>query len=425
MKHDSHGLTHPGRVRTDNQDAILMDAELGVYILCDGCGGQRAGDVAARMTVEGTMEALRAGRELLADYARRPSPRKQLRVMDLVSSAIDAASEKVCAAAQSDPNMGGMGSTIALAVVLGDRVVIAHAGDSRVYLYRHGQIHRLTEDHNAAHEYVKMGLISRSKAADSRYTRMLTRAVGFHESARADTLHFELAPGDTLLLCSDGLTTHVTDKELATVCAKLPAAEVPQRLIDAANHRGGKDNISAIVVRTASGDAGRVADVIGRLQALQSVPLFGHLTFQQLLGVMDIAQVENYEPGNRIITQGEKSDQIFVSVSGVVHVVRNRRKLAELPPGSLFGEMSLIDEAPRSADVVTPKGARVMSIRREDFFGLLRREKSLGVKVLWGLCRLLNARLRSTSSKLSGIQIAAPPVAGAEGKSAKTMRPFA
>lgn len=232
-------------------------------------------------------------------------------------------------------------------------------------------------------------------------------------------------PGDTLLLCSDGLTTHVTDKELATVCAKLPAAEVPQRLIDAANHRGGKDNISAIVVRTASGDAGRVADVIGRLQALQSVPLFGHLTFQQLLGVMDIAQVENYEPGNRIITQGEKSDQIFVSVSGVVHVVRNRRKLAELPPGSLFGEMSLIDEAPRSADVVTPKGARVMSIRREDFFGLLRREKSLGVKVLWGLCRLLNARLRSTSSKLSGIQIAAPPVAGAEGKSAKTMRPFA
>jgi len=403
MKHEAYGRTDVGRARERNEDAILLDSALGLYVVCDGCGGHEAGDVASRLTCEIVRRQIRRGAELLSSYARRPTRGGRRKLLELVERAVDAASKKVHAVARSEAGRAGMGTTVVLAAVVGSRAVIAHAGDSRAYLYRDGHVHLLTDDHNMANQYRKMGLITRKQAQRSRAREIITRAIGFHAKTHADTLHFELAGGDTLLLCTDGLTRYVSDVELAAEMRKVPPAELPHRLIGMANHRGGRDNISVVAVQAEPGRAGGEEDLLHRLRTLQRVPLFRHLSFRELLEVTDVAQVGTFPAGKRIIAQGAPSDRVYVSTHGTVKVVRDGRKVAELPAGSLFGEMGLIDEEPRSADVITATEVRLLAIRRLDFFSLLRRERTLAVKVLWGLCRLLDARLRTTTEKLSDV----------------------
>ena len=415
MVHESFGLTDPGAVREANEDTILLDAPSGLYVVCDGCGGQRAGAEASQLAAQVVQAVVRKHLDILTGYAARPTLRRRARAVELITAAINAASKKVHVRAQSDAAKSGMGTTIVLLAIVGERAICAHAGDSRLYLLRDGKAHRLTEDHNLANRYVRMGLLSRKQADQSASAGMITRVVGRHAEAHAETLHFDLVAGDAFLLCSDGLSKYVSDDEIATVFEKVPPAKVPEQMVRIAKKRGGDDNVSAVVVRLAGEPGERGRDVLARLQALQSVPLFRHLSFEELLRVMDIAQVEHYEAGAQIVAQGTASDRLFVLAAGSVCVVKDGTTLATLPAGSLFGEMGLLDEAPRSADVLAAEPVRLMAIARDDFFALLRRERSLAVKVLWGLSCLLNDRLRATTANLSGSLATAP---------ARPRRPF-
>ncbi len=405
MQHQSAGLTHAGRVRRQNQDTILMAWELGLYILCDGCGGRAAGEVASKMACEITHQVIREKYRLLEDYAGKPSLLRRRKAIDLITSAINVASEQMYAAGRSDLSKSGMGSTIVALVIVASRAIIAHAGDSRLYLLRDSQIHRLTEDHNMADQYVKMGLMTSEQGRKSPYAAMITRAVGFHEHAQLDTLHFELAPGDMLLLCSDGLSMYLTENELTRICRNTALDQVPEELIRLANHRGGADNSSAIIVRVDPEASEGDRDVVRCLQTLRRVPLFQHLSFKELLGLMDLVEIESYETGRRILAEGQTSDRFFVSISGSMEVVKSGQVLAQLPAGSLLGEMGLIDRRGRSADIIAKEPARVMMIPRAEFFSLLKRDRTLAVKVLWGLCHVLNSRLRHTSEELSGVKV--------------------
>jgi CRP-like cAMP-binding protein len=131
------------------------------------------------------------------------------------------------------------------------------------------------------------------------------------------------------------------------------------------------------------------------------VPLFRNLTYVELLRVMGAVHVESYKAGTRIVTEGRIGDRLFVSLSGEVEVVKNEHTLARLPVGSLFGEMGFLDGTERSADVVAVGDVRAMAIGRDDLIGMLRRDRTMAVRVLWGLCRVLNRRLYATSEELS------------------------
>jgi len=401
MLHESYGLSNAGRLRQVNEDAILMDKDLGVYILCDGCGGHAAGEVASALAAQTTLEGISANYGVLETFAANPNQINQLKAVSAIHDAVNAASEKVHATARSDKEKAGMGTTVVVLIVLGNHAFIANAGDSPAYLFRKGHIYQITEDHNMAAHYIRLGLLKPEKARGSQWSGMLTRALGFHEHTHVDTLHFTLVPGDTVLLCSDGLTMYFNRDELAGLCAAETISNLPHALIRAANMRGGADNVSAIAVRTQAGESPEGDEVIRSMQALVSVPLFKNLLFHELLRVMDLAAVSSREAGECILEEGNPSGKLLVSISGTLSVVKGNRVLAELPPGSVVGEMGLIDEAPRSATVITKEPVRLLTIFRKDFFALLRRERTLAVKVLWGLCRVLNNRLRSTTEDLS------------------------
>jgi len=229
----------PGLVRARNEDACLVEPELGLYAVADGMGGHPAGDVAAQEAVERLPELVRAALE----QAEGPGTDAA------VEHAVVELNAKVAALAATDPRLTGMGTTLVLALITGATARVVHVGDSRAYLLRAGHLHRLTEDHSLAAALVDGGVADPEEATRHPFANSLTQAIGIAGPVRPSMLRFELAAGDRLLLCSDGLTKMLTEEEIEILLA---AAADPDRtcraLVDAANQAGGLDNISVVLI---------------------------------------------------------------------------------------------------------------------------------------------------------------------------------
>jgi protein phosphatase len=229
----------PGRVRPDNQDACLVAAERGLFAVADGMGGHQAGDVAARLAIANLPGLVDRWR--VRGWRRNPAPALDRAVADL--------SALVSAEAASDPGLAGMGTTLVLAQVIGATAHVAHVGDSRAYLLRDGALRRLTADHCYADELVRAGILGEAAASAHPLGHGLTRAIGMPGRTRPDVRRLDLADGDRLLLCSDGLTRMLPDDRIGTL---LGTAADPERacraLVDGANTAGGRDNVSVVVV---------------------------------------------------------------------------------------------------------------------------------------------------------------------------------
>jgi serine/threonine protein phosphatase PrpC len=246
MKIIAHGLTDKGLSRKNNEDRFYTDSDLGLFIVADGMGGRSAGEVASRMAVE-----------VLSDYIINPCSGGEPPIgppdsgrsdaSNKLVSGIRLANQDICEAAKNNPSWLGMGTTIVAALADGDKLSIAHAGDSRAYLVRSGTISQLTNDHSVVAEQVRMGLMSREEAAGSGIRNIITRALGQDEALKIDVTEIDIVHEDRLLLCSDGLSTMVADEETLMIMA---SADLPEsactRLVDEANNNGGKDNITVI-----------------------------------------------------------------------------------------------------------------------------------------------------------------------------------
>lgn len=264
-----YGLTDRGRVRAANEDCFLI-AELArslrvhqasfgvpgmqfsqcrahVYMVADGMGGHAAGEVASALCVE-TVEKLLLN--TLRQFCYMKGTEEQGVLMEF-QKAILQADARLMEEMQLNPKLTGMGTTLTLAFVENSRLFLAHVGDSRCYLLAKEQFQQLTHDHNMAAEMVRRGLLSPEEAAKSRMRHVITNVLGGHEAGAHVELHrIELEPGDTLLLCSDGLHGMLSDERIAQVLnEETDPEDACQKLVSEANERGGKDNITAIVAR--------------------------------------------------------------------------------------------------------------------------------------------------------------------------------
>ena len=246
MKILAHGLTDKGLSRKNNEDSFFADKDLGFFIVADGMGGHSAGEVASRMAVEALSGNIRkscsGGEPLIgsSDSGRSDASKRLV-------SGIKLANQVVCEAGKNNPSWQGMGTTIVAALADGDRLSIAHAGDSRAYLVRSGTISQLTDDHSVVEEQVRMGLMSKEEADGSKIRNVITRALGYDEALEVDVTEIDIVNGDRLLLCSDGLSTMVADDEALMIIASddLPESACT-RLVDEANNNGGSDNITVV-----------------------------------------------------------------------------------------------------------------------------------------------------------------------------------
>jgi serine/threonine protein phosphatase PrpC/CRP-like cAMP-binding protein len=383
-----------------------VDKKLGLFIVADGMGGHAAGEVASAMAVRTVHEEVKREKELLDDYvsgatgAHKVTPKD---VIALVEHAVQRACSKIHEEAANDSNKRGMGTTLSALLILGHQGFIGHVGDSRIYLSREGHVQQVTEDHTVYNELIKRGKLSKEQIEKVAQKNAITRAVGVYERVEVDTLVIELLTGDTLVLASDGLHGYLESPDEMRAPLALEGDAGVKALVELANNRGGKDNITALVVKVGvegAVDEARAKRLALKRDVLAKMPLFSRLTERELLRVMQAVEGREYNDGEIVIQEGDKGDELFIVLEGKVRVFRGEQTLTHLGPGEHLGEMALIRSVPRSASVTAVGHAELIAIRRQDFFEILRKEHEVAVKMLWQFLGVLADRLDATSSEL-------------------------
>ena len=243
-------LSHQGMVRTNNEDAIGEDRDIGLLILADGMGGYNAGEIASGLAIQTITDVVRRNWKSLAHGELDAASGHSVEALAL-KTAVEAAHATIHQVSQSQPQCAGMGTTIVVALVHDDRLSIAYVGDSRLYRLRQGKLEQITRDHSLIEELVARGHYTRDDAKKLVRKNIVTRALGVEAKVLVDVLEEPLEIGDILLLCSDGLSDMLSDElirlTLSGFADNLPKAA--EALVNKANENGGKDNVSVVLAK--------------------------------------------------------------------------------------------------------------------------------------------------------------------------------
>lgn len=236
----SYAITDIGQKRQLNQDFIyLSETPIGnlpnVFIVADGMGGHNAGDYASRYAVEVMVE------EIGASFEKNP--------VRILGKAIEKANTRIREKAHEVAAYSGMGTTVVAATCMGRYLEVANVGDSRLYVIGHNTIRQITTDHSLVEEMVRKGGIDRKSARNHPDKNIITRAVGAEDDIDVDHFSVEMQENDLVLLCSDGLTNMIEDEEICRILTNQGSLkDKAEKLVEAANQNGGKDNISVIII---------------------------------------------------------------------------------------------------------------------------------------------------------------------------------
>lgn len=281
-------LSDVGRRREQNEDSLLEDARIGLFAVADGMGGHLGGAYASQLALKVVHRELKKAasdfpravdrlRDQVIGPGRRTRRGYQTERLDLPEHAttlelpavtappvpptpagqvMELAARKASAAvydaAERDPRLRGMGTTMTALLYHDGRAHLCHAGDSRAYLLRDGALRQLTRDHSWIQEQVEAGVMTASEARSSRFRNVITRSIGYERDARVDLVTMDVAPGDCFLLCSDGLSNPIDASEIEAAMAQSWYRALPRSLVDLANQRGGDDNITVVVIYAAN-----------------------------------------------------------------------------------------------------------------------------------------------------------------------------
>ena len=245
---ETYSATDIGRKRQLNQDYVFSSAKpLGnmpnLFIVADGMGGHNAGDYASKCTTETVVS------EIQNSFEKNPTI--------IIKKAIKTANAKIRKEASEHENLFGMGTTLVTATIIGKYLQVSNIGDSRLYLLNRDGLRQITEDHSLVEEMIRLGGLSREDARLHPDKNIITRAIGAKDEVEADFFTEELETGDIVLMCSDGLTNMLEDKEIEAILLNPEKEELIQKgdaLIKAANENGGKDNIAVVLVRLVEDD---------------------------------------------------------------------------------------------------------------------------------------------------------------------------
>lgn len=239
----AYGISNKGKVRDSNEDAFNIREDLGLFILSDGMGGHKAGEKASHMAITCLPELVDHELQLMKFDDEEC-------LAGALKEAVTKLSEMICKRAEEDASLHGMGATLMTCLIRNATAAVSHMGDSRMYLLRSGVLERLTEDHTIPGMLLQLGKITQKEALNHPARHMLTRHVGMCDSILPEVSLLELEEGDRLLLCSDGLTNMVSEREIGQIILDEPDLEKAcKKLVNTANEAGGADNITVVLIQ--------------------------------------------------------------------------------------------------------------------------------------------------------------------------------
>lgn len=252
MNIESYGATHAGRVRSENQDRILVLPELGLYAVFDGMGGQRCGEVAAELAAQVLEQYIdRSCNPSEVTWPFGYNPALSLDINRLLTS-IRLANRQVTRRSEEDVKCGGMGTTMAAVICRGDGAALANVGDSRIYRFRAGKLEQLSSDDTMAGLMLGRGVITPEGAASHPMRSILTQAIGSQAELDVHSRDEAMLAADTLLLCSDGLYGAIDESAIASCLSTSASVQTQaQKLLDQALEAGASDNVSVVILRYA------------------------------------------------------------------------------------------------------------------------------------------------------------------------------
>jgi serine/threonine protein phosphatase PrpC len=238
----SYGKTDPGLKRSNNEDAFVVDAGLGLFAVADGMGGAASGEIASRIFIE-------TAREVFSEGGRT----SEQDIIESIRKTFQKANENIISQAAENPRHQGMGCTAEVIAFNGQHYVLGHVGDSRAYLFRQGKLTQITKDHSLVQDELDRGIITPLEAKNHSLRHVIVRAVGIDETLAVDIIRGTYFHGDVFLLCSDGLTDMVADVGIeAALSLRLQVDQMVDKLIESAKSAGGLDNITIILCEVTS-----------------------------------------------------------------------------------------------------------------------------------------------------------------------------
>ena len=246
---ESAGLTDIGKKRKRNEDAFLVDDRLGLYIVADGMGGHRAGDVASKLVIDSLLDYMRQPSGDDGDHGSDETDPSLSGQANRIIQGINLSNRIVYDLANSEDDYRGMGSTVSLLLFKGQTLIAANVGDSPIYLIHKDNIEQLSVPHTVKAEHAAIDPEGAERLG-AQFAHILTRAIGSHETVRASISEMQYFKDDVLVVCSDGLSDRVAPQEILEVIQEFDASQtVCRALVDLANERGGNDNITVIVLK--------------------------------------------------------------------------------------------------------------------------------------------------------------------------------
>jgi len=410
MKYLSYAVTDVGKKRNNNEDRFLNLAEKNLFIVADGMGGGKQGALAAEMAVEFVKNHVIENYSIVDVYKVTGSDENRKMVIKMLTAAVVNANAIVYKESLKSRRPVQMGATFTLFMAVGDSGFMVHAGDSRFYLVRNGEISQISTDHNIREDYLrKYG--KEPENIDTSYGDMLTKAVGIAEFLEPEAMTFDIMTEDRILLCSDGLHKYfkghnfnglkqLITKDVETRERELEYIEqLSHNLIDFAYNNGADDNITVVVVSaqdTSDDEVTGSRELQIKFDVIRNSGLFKALTYPELLKIMEKAEIRTHNKYDIVLNEGREMSEkeILLLIEGHVTVLRKSKVITRLGPGDHFGDMSLLDEGPRSATIFVDKPSTFLILNKSAFLEIIRDYPEIGVKVLWELAATLSRRLR-------------------------------
>jgi serine/threonine protein phosphatase PrpC len=398
---ESYYKTDPGLKRSKNEDTVLVDNDLRLYIVCDGVGGHSSGAIASEMASSIIHEQLLKVKDLIHAYNYEYGSESNLssttsahdyrtKIAAQFEKAVQLANDKIFSLGEVDLLKRGLCTTTTALLILDTHALIAHVGDSRIYMRRNKKVHLLTKDHKLKEQNV------------------LLKAVGYQARVEVDVLQVEVSKNDEFFVCSDGFYQYLSSKDqLNDLTQSLELSQTPSRLISYANSSGGSDNISLIyvLIKEVNQNQSTASSVFTlspaeKAELFGKIPFFRFLTYTELQTVLNITTVKEFKSEQVIFNEGSVSDALYLLLDGSAEILKDNVRIAQKIKGETFGEMGIFDQAPRSATVSTRSGCKTLVLYKSPLMELLKKEQRLAVKLLWALVGELNQRLRNANELL-------------------------